>query len=62
MTTYGVFHKETGVRLFTGSANSEKEILDIWASHRSGYATLGEMTRSATFREFANVHAYPISR
>lgn len=59
--TYGVFHNETGERVFTDTASSEEEALDLWAAYRSGYGTLAEMARSAIFREFANVMAYPVA-
>lgn len=61
MTYYGVF-VPNNQKVFEDYAETEQEALDLYAAYRSGYGTLSEMARSATFRDLTDVTAYPIKR
>lgn len=55
MYKFIITSNQTGKCVFVTYAPNDQAALDEYAAYRSGYDTLAEMARSATFRDLADV-------
>lgn len=59
MRKFVVIHRQSDACVFVTYTPTEEAALNEFAGFRSGYDTLTEMARSATFLDMANVSAFP---